>query len=72
MLLLAGELDEIIVYDIKDKKQLQTFKAHEIRFCPCFTLPNIGSLCSTCECQSHIAAENELLSCCYSLYRLYL
>ncbi|XP_065059382.1 p21-activated protein kinase-interacting protein 1-like [Rhopilema esculentum] len=31
VLLLAGELDEIIVYDIKDKKQLQTFKAHEIR-----------------------------------------
>ena len=32
ILLLGGELDEVIVYDIKNEKQLQTFKAHDIRF----------------------------------------
>ena len=36
ILLLGGELDEVIVYDIKNEKQLQTFKAHDIRFARCF------------------------------------
>eukprot|EP00112_Aurelia_sp_Birch-Aquarium-sp1_P019717 Seg494.3_Seg494.5 transcript_id=Seg494.3_Seg494.5/GoldUCD/mRNA.D3Y31 product="p21-activated protein kinase-interacting protein 1-like" protein_id=Seg494.3_Seg494.5/GoldUCD/D3Y31 len=31
ILLLGGELDEVIVYDIKKEKQLQAFKAHDIR-----------------------------------------